>query len=204
MDAFTFLVEMTKALAWPAVTLTVAAYARKPVGILLEGLRLQRLKGAGWEAEFSRKWDEEARHVVAELPAARKPPLEGFRFLETFGQGAQARDDATPLAAVIAGAWATVENRVREAASAALGPREGVPFGKILQELVQAGKVSPGTAEGLRGLEQLRNLAVHAPPRDEALAKRVPEFTAMAEAMLWSFEHDVNRELPTEIRSAKP
>jgi hypothetical protein len=203
MDACTFLVEMTKALVWPAVTLTVAAYARKPVGILLEGLRLQRLKGAGWEAEFSRKWEEEARHVVAELPAARKPPLDGFRFLGTFGQGAQARDDATPLAAAIAGAWATVENRVREAACATLGPREG-PLGKILDELVQAGMVSPGTAAGLRGLEQLRNLAVHAPPRDEALAKRVPEFTAMAEALLWSFEHDLTREATTEIRSAKP
>jgi hypothetical protein len=45
---------------------------------------------------------------------------------------------------------------------------------------------------------------VHAPPRDEALAKRVPEFTAMAEAMLWSFEHDLKREATTEIRSAKP
>ena len=32
MDAFTFLVEMTKALSWPAVTLTVAACARKAGG----------------------------------------------------------------------------------------------------------------------------------------------------------------------------
>lgn len=186
MDTLTFVVEMTKALAWPGTTLTIAVLYRKRLGGLLKGLRLGQLKVAGWEAKFDRieeKVQGKVQEAVAELPVAEKPPT---KFLGTFGA---TTDEAIPAIAIILTTWAEIEHRVREATKS--GDR--VTFGRMLDELVRSGRVSPATSEGLRGLQQLRNLAAHA-PRDEALAARVPEFRAMAGAMLWSLEHDLKRE----------
>jgi hypothetical protein len=190
VDTLTFIVEMTKALAWPGGAVGVTVLLRKPLRLLLEGLRLKHLKVAGVEAEFSREWAEQVQQVVAELPAlpAETKPAQP-KFLDTFGAVVE---DASPLTTIVT-TWVEIERRVREAVKGTPAGGDKVPFGKMLDVLVKTGKVTPATAEGLRGLQQLRNLAVHA-PHDEALAARVPQFRAMSAAMLWSLEHDLNRE----------
>lgn len=65
----------------------------------------------------------------------------------------------------------------------------------MLNQLLQMGKIRPATAEGVRGLEAMRNLAVHA-PKDDALAPSVPHFNALAQALLWNIEHDLKQGTP--------
>jgi hypothetical protein len=74
MDLLTFIAEMTKALTWPAAGVGVAALARKPVSPLIQGIRLQKLKAAGWEFEFA-KQEEEVQRIVANIPAEKALPL---------------------------------------------------------------------------------------------------------------------------------
>jgi hypothetical protein len=199
MDALTFIAEMTKALAWPGAAVAIATLVRKHLGLLLEGIRLKNLKVAGVEAEFSREWAERAQQVVAELPAPSAEPNPSMKFLQTFSG---AISDASPLTTIV-GTWVEIEKRVREAAGRGNEDAGRVPFGRVLDELVRAERVSPATAEGLRGLQQLRNLAVHA-PHDQALTARVPEFRAMSEAMLWSLDHDLKREPKPQGSGGKP
>ena len=180
MDGFTFITEMTRALAWPLVAAGAAMLARRPIGVLLEGLKLQRLKGAGWEFEFG-ELEAKVQQRVAVLAAPKSiTPALSANILPP---------NVDPLA-VIVSTWGEIERRVLDAGKKFAGLRTDVPFGKALTELMQAGVIRPATANGLRGLEALRNLAVHA-PEDEALAGRVPHFKAMAEALLWNVDDDL-------------
>jgi len=182
VDKFTFIAEMTKALAWPVVVVVVAMIARKPIGLLIAGLRLQKMKGAGWEFEFG-QLEARVQHVVAELPpvADRAPPAEPKIVV--------GGDDASALAIILT-TWAAIEATVREAAQVVLGESDDKePFGRVLNDLLQTGAVRPGTVDALRGLEALRNLAAHA-PKDEALEPRMPHFTAMAQALQWNLDRD--------------
>jgi hypothetical protein len=182
VDTLTFITEMTKALAWPVIAGAGLLLARKPLIVLLDGRRLQRLKGAGWEFEFG-ELEAKVQRVVADLPAPKPALVMPQRQVEH-------TDDEAALAAIVTN-WSELENIVSDAAGQAIGAHtDGIPFGKLLNKLVQMEVIRPATADGLRGLEALRNLAVHA-PQDEALAPRVPHFTAMAQAMRWNLERDL-------------
>jgi hypothetical protein len=180
LDKFTFIAEMTKALAWPLVVFLVALLARKPVSVLLEGLRLQKFKGAGWEFEFS-KLEAEVQEHVAELPA---PPS---KILSSPPHSVIV--DADSLVTIVT-EWVELERRVLEAAQERFAEKGKTSFSAALNALLQTGAIKPGTAEALRGLQALRNLAVHAPD-DKTLASRVPHFRSMSQAMRWSLDHEL-------------
>jgi hypothetical protein len=111
LDTLTFIVEMTKALAWPGGAVGTTVLLRKPLRLLLEGLRLKNLKVAGVEAEFSREWAAQAQQVVAELSALPADTKPSPKFLDTFGT---AVEDASPLTTIVT-TWVEIERRVREA-----------------------------------------------------------------------------------------
>jgi hypothetical protein len=180
MDAFTFIAAMTKALAWPVAALGIAALARKPVSLLIQGLRLQKLKGAGWEFEFTRQ-EEEVQRIVAQIP--------GEKLLTPAPAVVEPPSRAAGAGAILL-AWTELEQLVRKVAGSS---RPNAPFTSLLDELVEKGAVQPGTAEGLRGLQQLRNLAVHAPDDEALSAPRVAHFTTMANALRWTIENNLKK-----------
>lgn len=160
----------------------VALLARKPVGVLLEGLRHQKLRGAGWEFEFG-KLEPKVRERVAELPAP-KNGVPGY-------SPDSVTVDADSLVTIVS-EWVDLERRVLEAARERLGEQGMTSFAGALDALLEAGSVSPATAEALRGLQSLRNLAVRAPD-DKTLAARVPHFRSMSQATRWSLDHELGR-----------
>ena len=180
MYLLTFIAEMTKALAWPMAGVGIAVLARKPVSVLIQGIRLQKLKAAGWEFEFA-KQEEEVQRIVANIPAEKALPAP-----VTEGDGAT----VAAAAGAILVAWQDLERLVREAA----GPSaSNMPLANVADDLVKQGALQPETANGLRGLQQLRNLAVHA-PSDEALSPaRVGNFTTMATALRWTIENNLSK-----------
>jgi hypothetical protein len=180
VDTPTFIAEMTKALAWPLVVAFIALLARKPVGVLLAGLRLQKAKGAGWEFEFS-KLEASVQERVAELPAPKTgAPVLPSQVVSGSGDG---------LADMLS-AWVDLERRVIDAARERnLSARN---FVTALGELSEARAITAATAHALRGLQAMRNLAVHAPD-DKKLAERVPHFLSMSQAMRWSLEQDLEK-----------
>jgi hypothetical protein len=184
LDRFTFIAEMTKALAWPVVTVVVALLARKPVKLLIEGVRLQKLKVAGWEAEFG-KLEAKVQEQVAELPvaaAANSTPSVTASMTSA---------DADALA-IIVGNWVELERRVLGAARERFGDQAEKHFPQALNQLLQEHVVSAATVEALRGLQAMRNLAVHAPD-EKTLAGRVPHFTSLAQAMRFTLDHELKR-----------
>jgi len=94
--------------------------------------------------------------------------------------------DADSLVTIVS-EWVDLERRVLEAARERFGEKGRTSFAGALNALLEAGSVSPATAEALRGLHSLRNLAVYAPD-DKALAARVPHFRSMSQAMRWSLD----------------
>jgi hypothetical protein len=187
VDRLTFIAELTKALAWPVVVLLVALLARKPIGVLLEGLRLQKLKGAGWEFEFG-KLEAKVQEQVAELPTAASAA-------PAFAANSASTLNADALAVIIGG-WVELERRVLEAARERFGDKAGKHFSTALRQLVDDHVVSAATVEALLGLQAMRNLAVHAPD-EGSLAGRVPHFMSLAQAMRFALDHELKR-------SAKP
>jgi hypothetical protein len=182
VDKLSFIVEMTKALAWPVVVGTIALFARKPVALLIEGLRLQKLKGAGWEFEFG-KLEAKVQEHVAELPAPQNavPALP-----------APAPISNAEAMGVIVTNWVGLERTVLDAARERFGERAEKSFRQAVGQLLQAKAITPATADALRGLQQMRNLAVHAPD-DKALAERAPHFVTLSEAMRWSLESELKK-----------
>jgi len=171
---------MTRALAWPVVVGGIALPARKPVAGLLEGLRLRKLKVAGWEAEFDKHETEVQKHV-AELAA----PQHASTALPA------PIADADAMAVIVTN-WAELERRVLDAAQERFGEQGGRHFGKALNRLYEAKAISGATVDALRGLYAMRNLAVDAPD-DKALAQRALHFVRLSEAMRWNLEHELKK-----------
>jgi hypothetical protein len=93
-------------------------------------------------------------------------------------------------AGTILTAWHDIERLLREAAEPVSNT---VPLSKLLDDLVSKGALQPETANGVRGLQQLRNLAAHAPDEEALPPARVANFTTMATALRWTIEHNLKQ-----------
>ncbi|MGO9833408.1 MAG: hypothetical protein ACLP1X_04265 [Polyangiaceae bacterium] len=83
---------------------------------------------------------------------------------------------------------ADLERALRQAA----GPAPNtVPLSKVLDDLLSKGALQPETANAVRGLQQLRNLAAHAPEEEALPPARVASFATMAAALRWTIKNNL-------------
>jgi hypothetical protein len=92
--------------------------------------------------------------------------------------------DISPAAA-IAQVWNQLEDRVAAIAVQAGLTQKMLP--KVLHALVDRNLIQPTTADSILGLRNMRNLAVHAPPK-RLTAEQARDFITMVEAIVWTLE----------------
>jgi len=173
MDTSTLIVELVKAGAWPVVIVIMAVMVRKPLTGLVEGLKLKRLRRGDWEADFYEAMAETKREVAALPPLA--DPTTTPKLIDV--------DDVLSSPAAVGEiivAWKQIEVAINQAAREA-GVTE-VRFPEQIRALAEKGALSEPTVDAIRGLRQLRNLAVHAPEPLEP--EKVRDFLRMANAVL--------------------
>jgi hypothetical protein len=94
----------------------------------------------------------------------------------------------SPSGAVVM-AWIEVEKLLSEKMAAA-GLREVRLSGaRMAQAAREAGLISPETAEAVRGLATLRNLAAHG-RADDLDSRQALDFLALADAVVFALNHD--------------
>ena len=187
MNLETLVAELVKALAWPVATIVLAVLFRRPLVTLVDGLRLRRLKGKDWEAEFI-----EVREAVAgakeELPTAKEPA----RLPAPENLDALLRSD--PSAAIVA-ALPLLDRTLITAAEKA-GVRADGRFSttKLAEQLEREGVLKPGTLRSITGLQHLRNLVVHGDPvsRESLSPERAREFVTMVNAIAFAIDQNVS------------
>jgi hypothetical protein len=178
----TFIAEMIKALAWPIALIVIGLIFRPTISGLLEGVRLRRIGRGQWSADF----ETAAEEVRAELPShgqsEYKPFVSGLLNQET-----ERLVDVSPAAA-IAQVWNQLEDRVTAIATLAGLTQKLLP--EVLRALVDKGMIQPTTADSILGLRNMRNLAVHAPPK-RLTAEQARDFITMVEAIEWTLEQNL-------------
>jgi hypothetical protein len=181
MDVMTFTAEMTRALAWPVALIVVGLIFRPTVKGLLEGTRLRRIQKGEWSADF----ETAAKEVRAELPGPvqnlPEPAISGLR------EETQHLADIAPAAAV-SQAWNQLEERVAAMAAQAGVTKRLLP--EVLRTLAEKGVVQPAVSDSILGLRNMRNLAVHAPPK-HLTAEKAREFVTMVDAIMWTLEQNL-------------
>jgi hypothetical protein len=178
MTWLTFIVEMTKALAWPATLIGALVFFRRMIPNLID--RIRSLKYGDFEAAFTERSIRIAENIAEAKPLPRlaiaTDSMEA-RLVELARQ--------SPRAAIIE-AWSRIEQRLKEMALAD-GADHKHNISQMLQSLRASSLVAPETEHALRGLQQLRNLAVHA-PEQELSAQKAVDFVTLAGALLWTLE----------------
>jgi len=175
MSWLVFIAEMTKALAWPLVALVALVVYRNPLLGLVRRLRSFKYREA--EAVF----DEQAVRVAESIAVIPQRSLAAVsdQVDEHLFELAQ----LSPRAAVVE-VWARIEARLRDMLppqAAVAQPRTAHEMIKVLRE---ADLINHATETALRGLMQLRNLAVHS-HEDELSAQKALDFITLANAVLW-------------------
>lgn len=184
MDKTTFIVELTKALVWPCIAITILLLFRTSIHGLLDGMKLRRFKHGGTEAEFSEGLNE----IRNELPTQMSD-------LATKNTGLvdelESMIRSSPTTAVIT-AWKRVEYAIGFLA----GKHNLVEqsFTSALNELARKKIIEPSIKDSILGLRQLRNLAVHG-TAGEVSEARAREFLVITDAILWSMDSQKDKPL---------
>ena len=185
MDALTFIAEIVKALAWPAMVLALVLLLRKPIADLIP--LLTRLKYKDLELEFGRRLAEVTAEAGEELPPPHPPaPLEAAE-----EQALVELAKVSPRSAVTE-AWRQVEVAAVEAArrnDISLSPSDATSPARVLRALERHRVIDAGKLGLIHNLRELRNQAVHSPDfavtsaaalEYAQLARRVVEFLKAA------------------------
>ncbi len=149
MDGMTFIVEVAKAVAWPAATVLLGALFRKQLADLSKAIT--KGKFGNLEFEFARRVADVAASVP-DLPSSSVSPT-------AIGHAV-----VNPRGAILE-AWLAVEEQaITLALSRALvqPTARRYPAGAI-QGIAKSGLLSPNHVLALSELQQLRNRATHDP-----------------------------------------
>jgi hypothetical protein len=148
MDTLAFIVEMTKALAWPIAAGAIAITYRTQIKDLLARMR----KGKLGPAEF--EFETRLKELAAENPDATSPGPSK----ETL---AAKRIQAEPRAVVLE-QWLFVEEELRKRALAeGLSEAKDMPAHVLLGKLESMKRLNPLAGPLFRDLRSLRNSAAH-------------------------------------------
>ena len=164
---------MTKALAWPVAAIVILILCRRALPTLID--RLRSLRYGKFEAAFEKETVRVAENISTE------PNRSLAATSEHTDEQLIALANVSPRAAIIE-AWSRIEARLRDLAPDTDSRRR--PVSEIVRRLREEQKINDVTEDSLRGLMQLRNLAVHAPERELSVQKAV-DFITLAGAILW-------------------
>ncbi|HET7306671.1 MAG TPA: DUF4145 domain-containing protein [Gammaproteobacteria bacterium] len=148
MNWAVFVVNMTRALAWPIAAMALAWVLRESLGSLIG--RVTRVRVGGSEIELSRKVDEIAQKLPSYQPIT-KGDLDQLRTYKLLAE-------ISPRAA-IAEAWNELEQRIGDLIGATRKPNQSVS--ELLRELSTEGSLPADIAAAVWQLRDLRNQAVH-------------------------------------------
>ncbi|MDR3436314.1 hypothetical protein [Telmatospirillum sp.] len=174
MVTLDFIVEMTKAVAWPIAAIAIAIIFRKTIPNLIE--RLSSFKYGGFEAAFANQAANIAENITR---TSDQPPS----FVDSDGERLLSLAQESPRAAVLE-AWLRVERKLHQLAEERHVDIRNNPM-TLVRSLRDAQAISSETERALNGLRQLRNLAVHA-HSDELSSQKAIEFVTYASALLWT------------------
>lgn len=172
MDWKTFAVQMTQALAWPIVIITVLILFWRALKQIPE--RLLSVKFRDFEFAFADQAGRVAQSISS-TPNGERPNLTGSDDLEELAK-------ISPRAAILE-AWLQVESSLQKIALIH-GLDAKVPFGKLLRELNAKQVINEKTVASITGLMTLRNLAVHAYDAELTTQKAI-DFLMLARAVLF-------------------
>lgn len=184
MDTPTFIVEMTKALAWPGVASLLLLLYRKQVGGILSGVKLRRIGQGTFKAEFETIADAVRGELPSKISAPEKNVKPALEFVKEEGLLG-----TSPQSSILS-AWEKAEGIVN-----AISAREKIRkanFPETLEALSTVGLISKEIRESLLGLQKLRNLAVHG-PKEKVTAKEAREFLALARAAVSGLEDNLKK-----------
>jgi len=190
MDGFQFLTSLVSSLAWPTAVVGAIVLFRKEIAELIG--RLRTVKALGAEGTFDPK---EAEATVALATATATAAASG-------GQAAamitRPESDRNPLAerlkdlatahpqAAVLQAYEEVDRvlRRRMKDTRVLGT-EGLFDYQLVDVAVRSAAITRETAEALRGILVLRNLAAH----DEDISvEKALDYLSLADAVIYSIE----------------
>lgn len=178
MDWFTFIAQMTKALAWPLSAVLIVLVFRVQLHNLIARVR----KGKVGPAEFEFEEDVEAARAAVEADPATAPP-------PTSAAPAQVELATVDPRAAIISAWLSVEQ-----AAALLAQKRGLLAGvpsrnpsAVIRAIDRAKLLDPPYVALFHDLRAMRNQAAHDvtfnPPADA-----VVNYLGLAEALRKRFE----------------
>jgi len=177
MTALAFIVEMTKALAWPLAVFGILVIYRKTLPNLVE--RIRSLKYGNFEAAFADQTTQVAENISSTSQSLSGSASTDRKLLSLAQQ--------SPRAAVLE-AWLQIEQRLHAlAASAGMEAKPRSSITELLHSLRGANAITAETERALLGLSQLRNLAVHAPGEELSTQKAI-DFITLAGALLWTLD----------------
>ena len=191
MDILTFVVELTRALAWPIAVLTLVLILRKPIRELIPLLR--RMKYKEIELEFAKEIAELKAETVAPQPALIPPPDENSVVALPQAERATGRRNellrmvtfSTRVA--IMEAWLDLEAAAIDVASSFWTSTSGNVFkdySRLGEYLLQSKVIDHKQLDVFKRLQRLRNNAAHTQELelDESDARSYIELaTALAE-----------------------
>jgi len=158
MDILTFVVEMTKALAWPSSVVLLSLVLRKPLRDLLGNIR--KLKYSELELSFDKEVARLENRAERTLPAAQAAGVD----LEIKNQ-LLSLAMTSPEAAVLE-AWRLLESRLvvlADTVDLKVAPAVRVMPMVLGALLYREGKISEAQYSLLRRMRVLRNEASHSP-----------------------------------------
>ena len=180
MDWLGFIASLVGGIAWPALVLALAILFRHELRPLLTR-PIHRAKAGPVEIEWEKRVGE-ARVDLAKSPEAAEQPATDLH--PRLSMSALA-----PRAAVLT-AFAEVEKDLRdtlEVAHVDIGAPGQQGMRQIVDQAVAARVISQPTAQAIRGLIVLRNLAAHGGGEDID-PEKAEEFVALAESVKYALE----------------
>ena len=179
MDWLTFIVEISKAWAWPITAIGLFLLLKKAIPILVE--RLHSLKYGAFEAKFAEKSATIAESISKaslQLDVAQ-PESDETKLLHLAQQ--------SPRAAIVE-TWVQLEQKLLELSNKSHTSEDKMNVGEMVRILHQNKTINTETLKAVEGLRQLRNLAVHAPSKDLSSQKAL-DFVTLAQAILWTLDN---------------
>ena len=199
MDALQFVASLVSSLAWPTLVLAVVLILRKAIADLVG--RVVEAEAFGVKAKFDPKRaapsvalaKAEAEASSAASTSARAGVAEArgqawdatVRVRESLASNLAALARKDPSAAVLL-AYAEIEKALRQRMTdAKVAGVEKLSNDKLVEVALRKGVISFQTADAIRGVLVLRNLAAHGGDVDAAKAL---DYLALADAVIFAIE----------------
>jgi hypothetical protein len=181
MSGLQFIVDVIKALAWPAALVAVVAFLRRPLGDILRQLAsgLRRLRAGQSDAEFDRIVSQTKAELTATVSA--RGPTPSMPVLLRYA--AVAEDDP---ASAISQAFGAVESALRALLGSSgklvpVGSGDPTAFARFARD---QGLVPESIVRAVDGVVTLRNAAAADPAR--ATRDHAMTFLALVDALLFA------------------